>query len=155
MSDTANVFISHIHEDDAHIAKLKAVLSKRGFDIRDSSINESRPNRAKSEEYIKGQILAPKIRWAGTVVVLVSPETKDSSYVQWEIEYAQQRDKRIVGVFTPGSANSDLPEGLEDYADSVVSWNEDLILEAIRGDDLWRDTDGTPRAPHDIARHGC
>src|SRR6185295_11351644 len=98
-----------------------------------SSINASRPNNAKDPDYIKSQILAPRIDWAGTVVVLISPETKDSEFVAWEIEYAARTETRIVGVFTRGSADCDMPEGLEDYADAIVNWDGDAIVEAIRG----------------------
>lgn len=155
MTISANVFISHIHEDDPYLGKLKDLLAKREFAIRDSSINETRPNNAKSPDYIRDDILAPRIRWAGTVIVLVSPETKDSEYVQWEIDYADRHDKRIVAVHTPGSANCDLPEGLEDYADAIVAWNGDDILAAVRGDEIWQDSDGAPRPVLDIARYGC
>ncbi len=110
MSDSANVFISHIHEDDAYLARMKKLLADRKFNIRDSSINETRPNRAKSEEYIKYDILAPRIRWAGTVVVLISPDTCKSEYVQWEMEYAQRHDTRIVGIYAPNADGCDLPE---------------------------------------------
>jgi ribonuclease BN (tRNA processing enzyme) len=82
IGDTANVFISHIHEDDEHLARIKKLLAARGFNIRDASINTAKPNKAKDEGYIKYDILAPRIRWAGVVVVLVSPETKTSAYVQ-------------------------------------------------------------------------
>lgn len=155
MSDSANVFVSHIHEDDEHIDRLKGLLSERGFNIRDASINASRPNNAKDPDYIKREILAPRIEWAGTMVVLVSAETKDSDYVPWEIEYAAQHDKRIVGVFTRGSADSDLPDGLEDYADAIVAWNGDAVLEAVRGTNIWQNSDGARRPPRDIARHNC
>lgn len=155
MGDAANVFISHLHEDDAYLARVKKLLASRGFEIRDSSINETRPNNASSEEYIKYDILAPRIRWAGTVVVLVSPETKDSTYVQWEIEYAHQHDTRIIGVYAPDADGCDLPEGLEDYADSIVPWDGDKLLTAIRGDDIWEDAQGRSRPAHDIVRHGC
>ncbi len=111
MSEQSNVFVSHLHEDDARIAHLKGLARDRGLEIRDSSINASRPNNAKDPDYIKSQILAPRIDWAGTVVVLISPETKDSEFVAWEIEYAARTETRIVGVFTRGSADCDMPEG--------------------------------------------
>jgi hypothetical protein len=153
--ETFNVFASHLHEDDARIGDLKDLVADRGLEIRDSSINESRPNRAKDPEYIKHQILAPRIDWAGTMVVLISPETKDSEYVRWEIEYAAKTGTRIVGVYTHGSADSDVPEGLEDYADAIVNWNGDAIVDAVRGADTFRDPQGTPRARRDIVRHNC
>lgn len=155
MGDTANVFISHIHEDDAYLARIKKLLANRGFSIRDSSINETRPNNATSEEYIKHGILAPRIRWAGTVVVLVSPHTCDSKYVQWEMEYAEQHDTRIVGIYAPNADGCDLPEGLKDYADSIVPWDGDKLLAAIRGDDIWEDDRGRARPKADIKRFGC
>jgi hypothetical protein len=46
---TKNVFISHVHEDDAGLGKVKDLLAKHGMNIRDSSINSSNPNNAKSE----------------------------------------------------------------------------------------------------------
>jgi hypothetical protein len=155
MTEMTNVFISHIHEDDRHLVAMKKLLADRGLDVRDSSVDASAPNNAKDEEYIKSAILAPKIRWAGTFLVLISPDTKDSSYVQWEIQYAAKTGTRIVGVFAPGSADSDLPEGLADYADGIVGWNGDAILEAIQGGAVWQDSTGAPRASRDIARHNC
>ncbi len=155
MPETFNVFVSHLHEDDARIGDLKGLVANRELAIRDSSINASRPNKAKDPDYIKHQILAPRIDWAGTVVVLISPETKESEYVRWEIEYAAKTNTRIVGVYTRGSADCDKPEGLEDYADSIVNWNGDAIVAAIRGEDIFRDPDGAARSPRHIARHNC
>ena len=48
--ETHSVFISHIHEDDEGLAKLKELLAKRGLTINDSSINAENPNNAKSKE---------------------------------------------------------------------------------------------------------
>ena len=90
MADQTNVFISHVHEDDAGLGKVKALLAQHGINIRDSSINSSSPNNANSPEYIKSGILAPQIKWAGTLLVYVSPQTKDSEWVNWEIELAHR-----------------------------------------------------------------
>jgi hypothetical protein len=155
VSETCNVFVSHLHEDDARIGDLKELVGDRGLSIRDSSINAERPNRAKDPDYIKHQILAPRIDWAGTMVVLISPETKGSEYVAWEIEYAEKTQTRVVGVYTKGSGECDIPEGLEDYADAIVNWNGDAIVDAIRGTDVFRGPDGLLRRPQDIARHNC
>lgn len=151
-----NIFVSHIHEDDEHIELMKSLLRERGFEVRDSSIDSSNPNQAKNPDYIKHNILAPAIDWAGTVVVLISPETRDSEWVDWEIEYAQQQDKRIVGVWTHGAAECDIPDALEKYADAVVGWQTDRIQGAINGDiNDWEQSDGSKRPARDIARYGC
>lgn len=155
VADKRNVFISHIHEDDKRVGELKALLGKKGMDARDGSITSDKFNDAKSADYIKGQILAPRIQWAGVLVILISPDTKDSEFVNWEIEYAQKQGKRIVGVWASGEADCELPAALEEYGDAVVGWNGDRIVEAIEGDGHWEDAQGVARAPQTVPRHNC
>lgn len=154
--DTKNVFVSHVHEDDAGLGKLKDLLKANGMTIRDYSISSDNPNNAHSEDYIKSQILAPRIQRSGTLVVYVSLETKDSDYVNWEIEYAQSKDKRIVGVWADGESGCELPEALTKYADAVVGWTGNRIIDAINGKiDGWENPDGTQASPREIKRYSC
>lgn len=151
-----NVFISHIHEDDAGLGKLKSLLAKAGMVIRDSSITSEKPNNAKDPEYIKNKLLAPRIDWAGTLLVYVSPDTRDSAYVNWEIEYAAKHDKRIVGVWENGAKECELPEALKEYADAVVGWNGNSIVDAINGNKTGAEhPDGTPFPDLPLKRHPC
>jgi hypothetical protein len=139
-----NVFISHVHEDDTGLADLKSLLKNNGMTIRDYSINSDNPNNAHSEDYIKSQILAPRIRDCGTMVVYVSPETKESHYVNWEIEYAQKLGKRIVGVWAHGDKDCEVPEALANYADAIVGWHGNSVIDAINGTtNSWERPDGS------------
>ncbi len=154
--DIRNVFISHIHEDDEGLGRLKSLLGKHGLTVRDSSITSDKPNNAKSPDYIKSEYLAPAITWAGVTLVYISPGTKQSEYVDWEIEYAQKIGKRIVGVYAHGASGTDVPEALEKYADAVVNWDGQRIIDAIEGRiNNWCDTNGEPREPRSITRYGC
>ena len=156
MSQTKNVFISHIHEDDPGLAKLKALIQSSGMTVRDYSINADNPNRAQAETYIKSEILAPRIRQCSTLLVYVSPETKDSPYVNWEIEYAAKQDKTIVGVWAHGEAECEVPPALAEYADAVVGWRGNRIVDAVRGKtDRWEGPDGRPRTRRPIPRYSC
>ena len=156
MSTTINVFISHIHEDDAGLAKLKGLLASNGMTARDYSINADNPNNAHSENYIKSQILAPRIRQCSTLLVYISRETRDSSYVNWEIEYAARQEKTIVGVWAHGEAECEVPEALHDYADAVVGWRGNRIIDAIEGKiERWERPDGGGVDPRHIARFSC
>nr|WP_252447771.1 TIR domain-containing protein [Burkholderia multivorans] len=65
VAEQRNVFISHVHEDDAGLQKFKDLLAPKGIDVRDSSIHTGKFNNATDEHYIKTQILAPAINWAG------------------------------------------------------------------------------------------
>jgi hypothetical protein len=155
-SDIKNIFISHVHEDDAELPKFKDLLSNHGHEIRDSSIDSSKPNDANNEDYIKSQMLAPRIQWAGCVIVLISPDTHTSKWVDWEIEYATRLDKRIVGVFVRGATDSHVPKNLELYADAVVGWNGPSVLDAISGKiNDWTTATGNVRPVRAIPRFKC
>lgn len=38
------MFISHLHEDDNDLPTMKTLLRNSGFEVRDLSINSTRPN---------------------------------------------------------------------------------------------------------------
>jgi MTH538 TIR-like domain (DUF1863) len=154
--DIKNVFISHIHEDDEGLGKLKDLLSDNGMEIRDYSVNSDNPNNAKSEEYIKSQILAPRIAASSVLIVYITPDTKDSVYVDWEIEYAESKNKRIVGVWEWGQSGCEIPAALDKHYDAIVGWNGDLIIDAMTGDfDGYEAPDGSGRGPRPLKRHPC
>ena len=155
MVSKKNVFISHVHEDDAGLGKLKDLLGSKGIEIRDSSVHTGKFNNAKDPAYIKAQILAPLISWAGVFICYVSPQTKDSEWVNWEIEYAAKQGKRIVGVWAHGENECDLPDALKEYADAMAGWNGDAIIDAINGDDEWEKPDGAPCPAVPLRRHPC
>ena len=152
-SERRHVFISHHHKDDDHVTKLTSLLSRRGFDIRNSSIrakpeNQERLDRNEIPERTLKRLLRMKIAWASTVVVLLGKNTHSRPWVNWEIEKANQLGKRIVGVFTQGGTNADVPPAFEKYGSRRVAWNGDSIIAAIDGADLpFQNPDGTPREP--------
>jgi hypothetical protein len=123
--------------------------------VRDSSVHKGKFNDASDPNYIKSGILAPLIQWAGTFICYVSPQTKNSDWVNWEIEYAAKQGKRIVGVWQHGDMSCDLPTALEEYADAVVGWNGDAIIDAINGKDESQLPDGSECASVPLKRHPC
>lgn len=153
---TKNVFVSHVHEDDAGLKELKNLVSSKGMTFRDASIHSGKENNASSPEYIKSGILAPQIDWAGTFIVYVTPQTKDSKWVEWEIEYAAKQGKQIIGIWGHGDNNCEIPEALGKYADAVVGWNADRIIDAINGKiSDWENPDGSQCEPRSIKRYSC
>jgi hypothetical protein len=151
-----NVFISHVHEDDEGLGKLQDLLKDKGMHIRDASIHKGKENEAKSPDHIKSEILAPQIDWAGVFIVYVTPKTKGSKWVDWEIEYAQTQGKRIIGVWGHGHNNCEVPDALKNYADAVVGWHGDSIIDAITGKtNEWDNPDGSKLTPRPIKRYSC
>jgi hypothetical protein len=159
MADTKNIFISHVHEDDALLPDLKHLIARAGMDVRDGSINSDKPNNAENEEYIKREILKPRIDWASTFVVLITDETAQSWWVNWEIKYAVQLGKKVVGVYAQGAKGADIPEELQKCGDAaVVGWQGDRVVDAINGKiSGWDDPQTSkPRDPiWNIRRYSC
>jgi hypothetical protein len=151
-----NVFISHVHEDDDGLGKLKDLIKEGGLTVRDASINKTNPNDANHPDYIKSQILAPQIQWASTHLVYITPKTKNSEWVNWEIEYAEKLGKRIIGIYAHGENDCEIPDALKKYADDMRGWQSDGIIDAITGKlNEWHLPSGELRDPRPIKRFGC
>jgi len=150
-SKRRHIFISHHHADDAEVDKLTSLLSRRGHDIRNSSIRAKPANQRRlDKELVKDgtieRLLRRKISWAGTVVVLIGKETHSRPWVNWEIEQASKQGKRIVGVYIRGGTEADKPDALEKYASAIVGWNSGCIIAAIDGtENPFQNPNGSPR----------
>ncbi|MFC0668680.1 TIR domain-containing protein [Azotobacter chroococcum] len=160
MGDTKNIFISHVHKDDDMLPKLKSLISKAGMTVRDGSINSDKPNNAKNPDYIKAKYLKPRIDWASTLVVFITQNTAQSDWVNWEIQYAIEQGKHVVGVFAQGATDADLPDALRTHGDAaVVGWQSARVVDAINGkiNSFDDPATGSPRSVPDytIKRYNC
>ena len=159
MVETKNIFISHVHEDDALLPQLKDLIARAGMEVRDGSINSDKANDAQNEEYIKREILAPRIQWASTLVVLITHDTAQSWWVNYEIKQAVEQGKNVVGVFAQGATDADIPEELRRCGDAaIVGWQGDRVVDAINGKlQAWDNPQsGKPRNPEwTVARFSC
>ncbi|HEY8357412.1 MAG TPA: TIR domain-containing protein [Ramlibacter sp.] len=153
MANRSHVFISHHHADDAQVSRLTGMLARAGHEIRNSSIrakpaNQQRLDRGLVSDRTIKRLLRMKMSWASTVVVLIGKNTHKRPWVDWEINTAKEKGKRIVGVFERGGTENDIPEPLKKYHDSLVAWNSDEIIGAIQGDfDRFENPDGGERGP--------
>lgn len=163
MPETKNIFIAHVHADDALVGNLKGIIEGAGMRVRDSSITSDRPNNANNPDYIKSAYLRPSIDWASTVLVIISHDTAQSDWVNWEIGYAAQQGKTIVGVFAQGAKDADIPDELRRIGDAVVvGWNGRRVVDAINGkirtfdNPTQESSEPTPAKPlWSVRRHNC
>lgn len=145
MENSKNVFVSHYNKDEEHIQKLKALLSSKGYVIKNSSIDSTKSNDASNPEYIK-RLLRDRISWAGKFICLIGPHTRERGWVDWEIEQAHKQAKKIIGVYINGASDSDVPESFDKYGDALVGWTSDRIIGAIEGKiDNFENPDGSQR----------
>ena len=161
MSTRRHVFISHHHADDQRVSDLTNLLGRNGYEIRNSSIRAKPANQRRldqglvKDDTIK-RLLRMKMSWASVVIVLIGKETHARPWVDWEISQAHRQGKRIVGVYEHGGQDYEVPEGLENYADSIVAWNTQSIVEAVEGGNSFQTPDGANRtAVHGLATSRC
>jgi len=127
MSKRKHVFISHHHADDDHVTKFYGhAQSGVDFDLRNSSIrakpsNQARLDRGQVKDETIKRLLRMKMSWASTVVVIIGKDTHKRPWVDWEIRKANELGKRIVGVYTWGGTEADVPEALNDYESARVN----------------------------------
>lgn len=156
-SSRRHLFISHHHKDDGLVDKFTSLLSRNGWDVRNSSIrakpaNQVRLDRGLVKDEVIRRLLRRKISWASTVVVLIGSETHSRPWVNWEIDQANSQGKRIVGVYERGGTEADIPKSLEKYASALVAWNGGSIRRAIDGgENIFESPDGTLRPPKHAA----
>lgn len=153
-----NVFISHYHKDEENIHRLKKLLEPKGYRLKNSSIDSTKPNQATDPDYIR-RLLRLRIHWSGTFICMIGPKTHTREWVDWEIEQAAKKGKRIVGVYVNGIGQDQptLPKNFEKYADALVGWTGDRIIDAIEGKlNNWYCADGSLREPvWATARSNC
>ena len=84
------------------------------------------------------------MRWASQLIVVIGKETHTRSWVDWEIKAAHQLGKPIIGVYEKGlKGQVDIPKNLQNYATSIVGWRADSVIDALSGNSLFQNPDGT------------
>lgn len=153
MDKTHHAFVSHYNGDDEHIQRLKDLVGKKGYTLKNGSIDSTKSNWANNEEYIK-RLLRLRIQWAGTFICLIGPQTHTRRWVNWEIEQAHKKNKHIIGIFINGAKeDSIIPENLEKYGHGLTGWNSGKIIDALEGKDIgWCDYNGVPRSARQTVR---
>lgn len=147
--ENKNVFISHYNEDDEHVQRLKARLLEKGYVIKNSSIDSTKPNRVISDKAIE-RLLRMRMRWAGIFICLIGPDTHTRYWVNHEIEQAHILGKRIIGIYIHGSKeDTELPANYKLYGGPLFGWNStDKIIDALEGENPeWEKPDSTPSVP--------
>lgn len=149
------IFVPHVHEDDAYVTELREMLNAHGREADVSAIDSASPNHANDPDYIMSEYVRPRLEWCEAIVVLISPETQGSDWVDQEIELAKELGRAIIGVYLPGAEGCPIPKGLEDFAHAVVTYGEQQILGAIDGAiNTISDGSGNTR-PSGVVRHNC
>lgn len=159
MSKNYNVFISHHGKDDDKVQSLKKRLIDKGYNIRNYSVDSTKhkDGRRPSDKVIH-RYLRRQVSWAGTFICMIGKKTYTRKWVNDEIRMAHQQGKKIVGIYTHGNKDVQLPEAFKKYGGALLGWNSVDKLGSIMDDkDFPVETpQGQPRKPiYKMAKVKC
>ena len=122
------LFISHAWDYNDEYYKLTKRLDEApNFDWRNYSVPEHDP--VDDDEELEEE-LRKQIRPVQVVVILGGMYVAHSKWIQFEIDYAKELGKPILGIRPWGSQR--MPKAVQDAADEIVGWNTPAIVRAIR-----------------------
>lgn len=137
---TYDLFISHAWKYGDDYDRLISMLNEApNFSYRNYSAPEDNPlvNRDGTPVSNKTQIkdaIRRKINPVNCVLVISGMYYNNREWMQFELDYAKQKNKPIVAIKPRG--NVIMPKEITDVADEVVNWNTDSIVTAIRNNSL-------------------
>ena len=106
-----NLFISFTFEDANEVNLLRAQAKNDNSDLEFNDWSVKDAFDSKNADYIKRQI-AERIQRSSTTVVYVSDQTKNSQWVNWEVETSLKLDKRVIAVHKGDSPPKSLPDSV-------------------------------------------
>ena len=97
-----DVFLSYAHKDNHYRKQVQKALEKRGLSVwvDDRGISPGESWQAAIQEAIDN---------ACVVVVILSPDAKESRYVNRELNYADNQKKRIFPILARGNSKNAVP----------------------------------------------
>ncbi|MEW6238378.1 MAG: TIR domain-containing protein [Candidatus Omnitrophota bacterium] len=124
------IFISHAWKYNDDYYRLIEYLNKEpNFVYSNYSVPEHDPVDAGNNKKLAEE-LRQQIRPVEVVVILGGMYVAYSDWIQFEIDYAKQLRKPILGV-SPWSATK-MPQVIQDTANAICGWNTPTIVSEIR-----------------------
>ena len=124
------IFISHAWTYNSDYYRLIELLDEApNFLYSNYSVPEHDPVDANNNTKLKEE-LRQQIRPVEVVVILGGMYVAYSDWIQFEIDYAEDLEKPILGIRPWGAQK--MPQAVQDAADKIVGWNTPTIVSAIR-----------------------
>lgn len=121
------LFISHSWKHDSYDGILNLLNGRGYFEYKNSSVPQSTPLFGSNNEIWSA--IERKIKWCQIVILTVDVHASYSGSIKREIDLAKNYKKPIVAVIPNGAERT---SSLRFYADRVVGWRSDSIVNAIR-----------------------
>ena len=127
---TYDLFISHAWTYNGDYYRLVDLLNAASFfEWRNYSVPEHDPLNPKSKKDLQ-EALKRQMRPANIIVILAGMYTNHSDWIEFEIEFAKELEKPMIGIAPRGQER--VPRAVQEAVSEMVRWNIDSIVSAIR-----------------------
>lgn len=125
-----HVMISHSWDYSKQYETLKGWLDETPYFLwTDYSVPLTKPLTFKEKEELQNK-LRNRISLCSCIIILSGMYVTYSEWIDFEIDAAVEMRKPIIGVKPWG--NERIPKKVSDFADTIVGWNSDSIVNAVR-----------------------
>ena len=125
-STVGHVFISYSRRDEAVMRRIATFLRDQGINVWVDN-EKLVPGTPIWEVEIEKAIVN-----AGAVVVLLSPDSKNSPWVRREIGFAEDNEIRILPILVTGNERNAIPIRLTNHQRIDIRQNEELGLSSLK-----------------------
>ena len=129
-----SLFISHSWRYNEEYERLTDLLTNRGyFSFKDYSVPKDDPisifGKTAYERKLREGIVN-QMKFCDVVILIAGKYVTYSDSIQMELQVASEMGKPILAIRPYGASQT--TSLAEIYADRIVNWNSDSIVEAIR-----------------------
>ena len=129
---TYNLFISHSWTyGDAYDKLVDMLNAKPYFSYKNYSVPKYDPIHNVSNDYQLKEAIRRQMQPASCILILAGVYSTYSKWINIEIELAQSMGKKIIAIEPWGAERTS--SKVKSTAHSIVRWNTDSIINAIRG----------------------
>lgn len=129
---TYNLFISHSWTyGDAYDRLVDMLNAKPYFSYKNYSVPKYDPIHNVSNDYQLKEAIRRQMQPASRILILAGVYSTYSKWINIEIELAQSMGKKIIAIEPWGAERTS--SKVKNAAHSIVRWNTDSIINAIRG----------------------
>lgn len=129
---TYNLFISHSWTyGDAYDRLVDMLNAKPYFSYKNYSVPKYDPIHNVSNDYQLKEAIRRQMQPASCILILAGVYSTYSKWINIEIELAQSMGKKIIAIEPWGAERTS--SKVKSATHSIVRWNTDSIINAIRG----------------------
>lgn len=128
---TRRVFISYEGSDRMKAKGFRLLRWNKNVDVEFQDRHLLDPVDSTNDQYIR-QCIRDEIHGTSTTVVLVGENTKDSDWVDYEIERSLKDGNGLVAIKVDDSiSDEDVPDKLKENGAEIINWDPDEFGDAI------------------------